>query len=432
MSGNNPANWSVIWQPSPGIGPAKMVLTTPEYGREYLAPFSLTIHAEIDSYSVSGSVHNVEFFEGTNSIYIDTNGVPYECSFSRSTNENSHTFTAVLTDDGGAFTSAATMVSVVGPMTVYNMGASNITDMGADIHGKFEGQAIDYAGVTLYWGLTDGGINKGSWAHTEYLSRIYTNAGQPFKRIGILEPGETYYYRWYATRAQGEKWADSTASFTTPTYAGWEYSMKIVFDGYTGAETLTNFPALIVLNTNMPLFSYGQCLAGGADIRFSDPAVTDVLSYEIEEWNTDGKSYIWVKVPELSDSSDHIWMYWGRALAVDPPQATDGSTWSGGYRAVWHLHDDVYDSTSNRITTTDHDSTNITGMIADGRYFDGTNSFIEPLVGTNWYGTNVNGLTLSMWIYTTGNYASYAGTPFGSDNGSGNALYMKRRTRDYW
>ncbi len=429
MSGNNPASWTLPLEPSPGLGPSKMVLTRPEYGREYLTPFSLTVHAEVDSYSVSGIVHNVEFFNGTNSIYVDTNGVPYECVFSRTNNESSHTFSAVLTDDGGTFTSAVTVISVVGPMTVYNTGVSNITDISAAPNGLFTGVGIDYGTVTLYWGDTDGTSNKGSWAHSEYLGRKYTNGtgGLVVANIDGLVPNKTYYYRWYVTRAQGEKWSDSTASFITPTYSNWQYSMKIVFDGYTGTETLTNFPVLIVLNTNTPVFSYAQCLAGGTDIRFSDSAVTDVLSYEVESWNTNGKSYVWVNVPRLTPGGDYVWMYWGHPYAEEyPEQATNGSAWSGGYRGVWHLNDQFDDSTSNRTTTVNHDTTGTNTLLANGRLFSGTNQYIEIRIPTNWYGENMSNMTVSMWMKSKAAYLGYSGTLFGEGDGVNRPLHIKR------
>ena len=35
------------------------------------------------------------------------------------------------------------------------------------------------------------------------------------------------------------------------------------------------------------------------------------LDYEIEAWNSNGTSYVWVRVPELVDSNTCIWATWG-------------------------------------------------------------------------------------------------------------------------
>ena len=48
-----------------------------------------------------------------------------------------------------------------------------------------------------------------------------------------------------------------------------ECKMKITFSGYNKPETLTNFPALVIFNTNLANFAYGQfASANGYDLRF--------------------------------------------------------------------------------------------------------------------------------------------------------------------
>ena len=49
-------------------------------------------------------------------------------------------------------------------------------------------------------------------------------------------------------------------------FSAWDYRMKVTFDGYrpSGAETLTNFPALVVLSTNITGFRY-SCLLYTSD-----------------------------------------------------------------------------------------------------------------------------------------------------------------------
>ena len=57
--------------------------------------------------------------------------------------------------------------------------------------------------------------------------------------------------------------ASYAADFST-----WGKKAQITFSGYTGAETLTNFPALVVLGTNsVSGFDYAELLEGGADLR---------------------------------------------------------------------------------------------------------------------------------------------------------------------
>jgi hypothetical protein len=125
-------------------------------------------------------------------------------------------------------------------------------------------------------------------------------------------------------------------------FTSWSFKMKITFAGYDGTETLTNFPALVVFTNGMSsnTFFYSQFAAtNGYDLRFKDSNDVE-LSYQIEEWNPAGNSYVWVKVPQLVNNSSYIWACWGRARATAPGYTTDGSTWANGFVGVWHLNED--------------------------------------------------------------------------------------------
>lgn len=98
-------------------------------------------------------------------------------------------------------------------------------------------------------------------------------------------------------------------ALATGTIAGqfdaWQNSMKVTFN-YGEWERLNNFPALIVLNTSIPGFSYSQFKANGEDLRFED-ANGVALAYEIEKWDPNGSSYIWVRIPELVGDATTAW-----------------------------------------------------------------------------------------------------------------------------
>ena len=121
-------------------------------------------------------------------------------------------------------------------------------------------------------------------------------------------------------------------------FSSWQKSMPVTFSGYNKAETLTNFPALVVLSTNIGGFSYTGFLSGtNADLRFMDASQTIELNYEIDTWNTNGSSYVWVQVPLLTTNAG-IWAYWGSSGQTAPAYATNGATWSNGYISVHHLN----------------------------------------------------------------------------------------------
>jgi len=160
-----------------------------------------------------------------------------------------------------------------------------------------------------------------------------------------------------------------------------QYRSKITFSGYTppgGASTLTNFPALVILSTNIPGFSYSKFTApfNGGDMRFAASDNMTDLNYEIDKWDTNGNSYVWVQVPGIQDNSAYMWLYFGSLTATNPPPCvTNGSTWSEGYVAVWHLNESGslhFDSAGYSNTAVNVGSVAWSNGVIDGaQYTDG-------------------------------------------------------------
>ena len=122
------------------------------------------------------------------------------------------------------------------------------------------------------------------------------------------------------------------AEITDLSGAGMVQSFDITFSGYSGSETLADFPVLVRLSPTLNGFDYSRCRADGSDIRFFD-ASGNILSREIDTWNPGGESLVWVKVPSLSASTTITCLYGFGSAA--PGSASD--VWSNGYAAVWHL-----------------------------------------------------------------------------------------------
>lgn len=99
---------------------------------------------------------------------------------------------------------------------------------------------------------------------------------------------------------------------------------------YTGATTLTNFPALVKIADGDGGFSYSACaLDGGADVRFASADGAELES-KVVTWSTSGTSEFYVKIPELAAGTS-IYMLWGNASApARAPLATpfDPSTFT--------------------------------------------------------------------------------------------------------
>ena len=140
---------------------------------------------------------------------------------------------------------------------------------------------------------------------------------------------------WSVTTSNNLLWLTGT-----PSSNAYPYSLKIQTVGYNKTETLTNFSILVALNNLIPNFNYANfAYTNGSDLRFMNSNSTVELNYEIENWNTNGTSYVWVQVPTISSSSDYIYCYYGATNASTfPAYTTNGATWSANYQAVWHMN----------------------------------------------------------------------------------------------
>lgn len=114
-------------------------------------------------------------------------------------------------------------------------------------------------------------------------------------------------------RAAGDETVESEdRSFDMPIgdirqFRAWKST--ITFPGFTAAVPMTNFPALVKLAKGHPLgFDPADCTAGGGDLLFTD-ADGNYLSYEIDTWNPEGTSFVWVSVPELTAGTS-VFLYW--------------------------------------------------------------------------------------------------------------------------
>ena len=188
------------------------------------------------------------------------------------------------------------------------------------------------------------------------------------------------------------------------------YETKIVFSGYDRAETLTNFPALVKLSTNISGFSYTDFVspANGADLRFRRADNDQELNYEIESWDTNGLSRVWVQV-DLLVSNTSVYAMWGNASwSTAPAYTTNGATWNADYEAVWHLSEvvtsgattaDAYkDSTSNHRDGDQVGNSNINGPVGRAQYFDGSNDYINVPETI----TSTADLTIAAWLKIDG------------------------------
>lgn len=202
--------------------------------------------------------------------------------------------------------------------------------------------------------------------------------------------------------------------------------MQVSFTGYNKAETLTNFPALVVFSNGMAGgFSYTNFIStNGYDLRLYAADAVTPLNYEIESWSTAAASYVWVQVPTLTSNS-YIWAKWGDTAQTNQlATCTNGATWSSDFAAVYHMTETnglAQDSTTNKFSATSvANASQITatnGLSNGGLNFalSGTNTaYIVTTASTALDYTN--NMTMSVWANATpynhgaAEYASAMGT----------------------
>lgn len=112
-------------------------------------------------------------------------------------------------------------------------------------------------------------------------------------------------------------------------------SCRLVFSGYEGAETLKDFPALIKIPDGLTGFDYSNAAADGSDIAFFGTDGTPLAS-EIDTWNPEGDSYVWVCVPEVTKTTA-ITARWGGKREGKTVSVQQQEVWSDDYMGVWHF-----------------------------------------------------------------------------------------------
>ena len=134
--------------------------------------------------------------------------------------------------------------------------------------------------------------------------------------------------------------------------ADYAYCAKLTVTGYDAKkETLANFPVLVrVSPSKISGFQYSQLVdrAAGSDLCFVD-MIGNGLPFEIDTWNPDGESLVWVTLPLMKNGTDFM-MCWGSAtsgktVCADNPFAD--------YYGVWHMNEaNAKDSTPNHLDGT--------------------------------------------------------------------------------
>jgi len=206
---------------------------------------------------------------------------------------------------------------------------------------------------------------------------------------------------------------------------GWSYRRSITVDHTKVSAPLTNFPVLVDI-TSVDL-KPPKVRSDAYDILFMDGAGSaNKLDHEIELYDSGtGHLVAWVKIPNLSSTTDTIfYLYYGNSGASN--QQNPAGVWdSSTYMMVQHLTGGTHlDSTThgNNGAVTGG-VTQVAGKIGGADSFDGTSGYVSiPDSSSLNFGTGSFSLTFwvnSIWgsSHTQDLVGKKTGTATGTDAG---------------
>ena len=126
-----------------------------------------------------------------------------------------------------------------------------------------------------------------------------------------------------------------TAAAFSPAYADAKQA-TLKATGYEGSTTLTNFQALVKLSASNDAYGFSYNEAGGStatNIWFTDAGGTPI-PHDIDTWNTSGDSFVWVKIPTLTNGTEIV-LHWSDSAS--DVQTASGNVWTN-FVGVWHMN----------------------------------------------------------------------------------------------
>lgn len=162
------------------------------------------------------------------------------------------------------------------------------------------------------------------------------------------EPG-TWWARAYIASTPNYAGADAMTSFVVWRTPSDIYTDSVTIStGYTGEEAVTDFVIPVRLSEALPGFSYERAQAGdGLAFVCGD----EILSYDVELWNPEGESIVWVKIPELT-ATTAITMWWHAKVGFALGGMNAAEVWSN-YHGVWHFGETIEAEAAAETVTSD-------------------------------------------------------------------------------
>ena len=312
--------------------------------------------------------------------------------------------TNVQPDQAGTYTVNVTNYYGGPVSTNVNLTVSQVPQLISDITPS---NLTVYATVPVSLSVSVSGTPPLSYQWYENNGTAISNATNATYAFPAVLGTNTYYLSVTNIYSAGSPLLSSTATVVgmpanTLNPTNYTDHLAITFAGYNRGATLSDFPVLVRLSTNVPGFNYSHFASTtGNDLRFTDSGGTRVIPCEIDQWNLNGESTVWVQVSALSGTNSTIWAYWGNPANTTPLPGTNvwvPQPWEGlpAYDLVYHLKEGAFpfaDSTGQNPALTGVAPAQTTGVVGTGAYFNGTTTFMDAgFVNTT------NQFTVSAWV----------------------------------
>lgn len=163
---------------------------------------------------------------------------------------------------------------------------------------------------------------------------------------------------------------------------------------YSG-EDVGDVHVALRVSEAIPGFDYSDCRVDGSDLYVEDES-GNALAFDLETWNAQGESIVWVKMPTFGKNRKVRVYYSGPANE----SANATAVWSG-YTGVWHMNEasgSVADATGHGYTMVPKDasaaqSVATTGPVGNGRV--NCTSGVAYLAADNCHDLNLGS---SFWV----------------------------------
>lgn len=190
----------------------------------------------------------------------------------------------------------------------------------------------------------------------------------------------------------------SAATSTTSTGGGppQRFELPLTYPSGALASPITDVPVPVFLSPER--MDYGRAAADGHDLRaFDDEG--QPLPMEIERWDPNGASLVWVRLPTMATTGGTFSLRFGDPNAAAGPPST--AVWAG-YNAVYHFADSAPNAdVSDSLGVFDGQGTAVDVAptpLGLGATFDGQSSQIDIANDTGWEIPAGEIRTMSVWF----------------------------------